>query len=119
MILGGDMTDGSRHDENPLIGRWQRVTELPPPAAAEAATFGQDPSLFPELIEFSGSRYHASKAPDQNFIVWDVGNYRLEGDQLSITLANDAFASYPVEFAGDEFTVVDATGHRTTYRRVR
>ena len=119
MILGGDMTDGSRQDDNPLIGRWQRVTELPPPAIAEATTFGQDPSLFPERIEFSGTRYHASKAPDQNFIVWDVGNYRLEGDQLSITLANDAFASYPIEFAGDEFTVLDATGHRTTYRRVR
>jgi hypothetical protein len=109
----------SGHEENPLVGRWQRVTKLPPPATAEAATFGQDPSLFPELIEFSGTRYQASKAPDQNFIVWDVGNYRLEGDQLSITLANDAFASYPIEFAENQFTVVDVTGHRTTYRRVR
>jgi|SRR5579884_4390655 hypothetical protein len=113
------MTDRSRNDENPLIGRWRRVTKLPRPAPPEATTFGQDPGLFPELIEFSGTRYQASRAPGQMFTVWDVGNYRLEGDELGITLANDAFANYPIEFAGDEFTIVDATGHRTTYRRVR
>lgn len=111
------MTDETGHDESPLTGRWRRVTKLPPLAKTEAIPFGQDPALFPEVIEFSGARYRASKAPGQTFIVWDVGSYQLEGGELSITLANDAFARYPIELAPNEFTVVDATGHRTTYRR--
>jgi hypothetical protein len=110
------MTEQAKHGENPLIGRWRRVSELPSPIAPETLPFGQDPALLPEQIEFSGTRYQASKAPGQTFIAWDVGNYRLEGGELSITLANDAFATYPIEFTDDEFTVIDATGHRTTYR---
>lgn len=115
---GGDMTDETRQDENPLIGRWRRVTKLPPPVRPEVIPFGQDPALLPEVIDFSGARYRASKAPGQTFIAWDVGIYRLEGGELSITLANDAFANYPIELTPNEFTVVDATGYRTTYRRV-
>ena len=93
----------------------------PAPGDPESVPFGHDPGLLPGGIEFHGRRFLATKAPGQTFVAWDVGTYDVQGDRLSISLANDAGGSYPITIAdtGDEFTVTDATGTETTYQRVR
>ena len=103
---------------SPLTGRWVRMGEVPPPLDLESVPFGQDPAMLPGEIEFSGSRFRATRAPGQGFTVWDVGSYRVDGDELSINLANDATGRYSVSVGEDEFTVTDATGTTTTYRRM-
>jgi hypothetical protein len=110
---------GVSDGESLLHGRWQRVSPPPPPLDPESVPFGQDASQFPGEIEFSGVRYRASKAADQAFIVWDVGTFEHTGDRLTMTLANDASASYRVDVRDDELTVTDARGQRTTYQRTQ
>ncbi len=100
-----------------LHGRWRRATEPPPAADPEAVPLGQDASQLPAEIEFHGGVYRAYKGPDQMFIAWDAGTFDLGEDELAISLANDAIATYPLELTDDSFTVVDACGHETTYRR--
>ena len=74
--------------------------------------------MLPGEIEFTGSRFRATRAPGQGFTVWDVGSYHVEGDELSIDLANDATGRYSVSIGKDDFTVTDATGTTTRYRRL-
>jgi hypothetical protein len=102
----------------PLGGRWRRVTPRSEPADAESVTFGQDSALLPEEIVFGEATYRASKGHGQPFIVWDAGTYVLEDDRLTISLANDALATYQIIRESGAFTVVDENGGRTTYRKL-
>jgi len=113
------MSGGLEGGQQALIGRWIRAGEPPPLSDLEAVPFGQDPAMLPGEIEFTATRFRASKAPGQGFTVWDVGSYRVGDDGLAIGLANDDTATYPIEIGDDEFTVTDQTGTRTTYRRRR
>jgi hypothetical protein len=106
-------------DNQRLNGRWRRVSERGPVADPETVPFGHDASLLPGEIEFDGARYRASRAEGQPFIVWDVGTFELDADQLRITLANDAWATYDVELGDDTLVVADALGNRTVYQRMR
>lgn len=106
------------HDRNArLQGRWRRATDPPTATNAEAAPLGHDASQLPAEIEFQGGVYRGHKGPDQRFIAWDAGTFDLGEGELAISLANDAIASYPLELTDDSFTVVDARGNQTTYRR--
>ncbi|HET6705338.1 MULTISPECIES: hypothetical protein [unclassified Amycolatopsis] len=100
-----------------LEGRWRRVTDPDPPPGAESVSFGHDPRMFPAEIEFSGHRYAARKAPDQGFIVWDAGSYTVDGDRLTLSLANDALASYSLEIAPDTLVITGETGRPIVYQR--
>ena len=82
------------------------------------ARFGHDPLMFPGEIEFVGARYSARKAPGQGFIVWDAGSFTVTGDVLTMTLANDASASYSVEIDRDELTITGESGYPITYHRI-
>jgi len=106
-----------------LIGRWQRAGAPPAGKNDEKVPFGHDPGQLPGEVEFTATRFNATKSPGQDFIVWDVGSYRLEGKELHLTLANDAEETYEVEFGAgdqvDEFLVTDRSGNGTMYRRMR
>lgn len=86
--------------------------------ASESVPFGHDPRMFPGEIEFTGIRYAARKAPGQGFIVWDVGTFELAGGVLTMTLANDASASYSVEIVRDSLTITGESGRPIRYLRV-
>lgn len=100
-----------------LAGRWYRVTDPPPAVDPQAVGFGGDASQFPAEIEFRNGTYRGYKGPGQRFIVWDAGTYSVDQGRLSISLANDALRVYPLERSGEDFTVVDALGRKTRYRR--
>jgi hypothetical protein len=105
-----------------LIGRWQRVGETPAPIGAgagdESVPFGHDPAMLPGEVTFAAERFAAHAAPGQGFIVWDVGNYRVDADGLHLTLANDAWETYALERGDGTFTVTDGSGHKTVYHHV-
>jgi hypothetical protein len=100
-----------------LAGRWYRVTDPPPAADPQAVGFGGDASQFPAEIEFRKGTYRGYRGPEQRFTVWDAGTYSVDQGMLSISIANDAIHLYPLERSGEEFTVVDVLGQKTTYRR--
>jgi len=108
------MTDET--EASPLIGRWRRLGERPAPATDESVPFGQDPGLLPGEITFAGSRFAAKASPGQGFTVWDVGSYRVDGEGLHLTLANDAWATYGLELGSDTLIVTDGSGHKTVYQ---
>jgi hypothetical protein len=100
-----------------LKGRWVRVTDPPPAADPESVALGDDASHFPAEIEFRDGVYRGHKGPGQRFIAWDAGTYSVGEEGLSLSLANDAIGTYSLEREAGQFTVVDALGRRTTYRR--
>ena len=121
----GAMADGSDGGDQPgangpgrLIGRWRRVGVVPAPSGDESVPFGHDPAQLPGEITFAESRFSAQAAPGQGFIVWDVGNYRVDDEGLHVTLANDAWATYGLAVGAGTFTVTDGSGHETVYQHV-
>jgi hypothetical protein len=119
MADGTDTTDPTDPTgAGPLIGHWRRVGEVPTPSGDESVPFGQDPAQLPGEITFAESRFSAQAAPGQGFIVWDVGNYRVDDEGLHLTLANDAWATYGLDLGAGTFTVTDGSGHETVYQHV-
>lgn len=102
-----------------LEGRWRRVTDPDPDPSpgAESVSFGHDPGMFPAEIEFGEHRYAARKAPGQGFIVWDAGTYTVDGDRLTLSLANDALASYSLEITPETLVITGETGRPIVYQR--
>jgi hypothetical protein len=109
---------GSDKGDRALEGRWRRTTEPDVSRVVVDTTFGHDPRMFPGEIEFTGTRYAARKAPGQGFIVWDVGTFTLAGDVLTMTLANDATASYSVEVDRDDLTITGEIDYPIRYHRI-
>jgi len=83
----------------------------------EHIPFGHDPGMLPGEVEFFDSRYRASRSPGQGFSVWDVGSFDLDGDRLTIGLANDALEEYPVDIKGDEVLLTLGSGDKVKYQR--
>jgi len=103
-------------DQKRLQGLWVRVG-LPPPVVDEHIALGHDPGMLPATIEFTGSRFRATRSPGQGFSAWDVGTFDLAGDRLTISLANDAMEAYPVDIKGDEMHVTLGSGDQVRYQR--
>lgn len=115
-----NVSGGHEDQRHPtLVGRWAHASDRPLLSDIEAVPFGHDSAMLPGEIEFTETRFKASKAPNQGFTVWDVGSYRVEGDELVIGLANDDTAAYPLEIGEEAFTVTDRMGTKTTYHRIR
>jgi hypothetical protein len=90
-----------------FVGRWSKVTS------------SDCDRRYPAEIEFRETRFLARKGPDQDFVIWDVGGYRLlDEDEAMIQIATDEQVRYPYRLEGDTLTFVDSDGCEFSYRRV-
>lgn len=91
-----------------LRGRWRRVS------ASECAR------AYPAHIEFMEARFLGRKdEATQGFIVWDVGGYRVESDDVvMIQTATDAQERYRYRLDGARVTFVDDAGCEFAYERL-
>ena len=77
---------------------------------------------YPRTLTFAETTYRGFREPDQGFIVWDAGIYRMEHvdnvESLVVGTASDELVSYRLESStADRFTVIDPSGCRITYVR--
>ena len=91
-----------------LAGKWKKVST----AECDKA--------YPDEIEFlERPRYLAKKGPDQGFIWWDAGSYKVIGEnEIKISDATDAQIQYRFSISGDLLTFVDPQGCEFQYRRL-
>jgi hypothetical protein len=78
---------------------------------------------YPDVLDFTtttraGGRYMGRKGrPEQGFLVWDAGSWRLTNDgRIEISTATDAIESWPVTISDDEMQIA-AADVVLTYRR--
>ena len=91
---------------NDLTGRWLKAT-----ADSCAARYPA------ELLLQPGGIYEAPGGPETG-AVWHSGEWRLEGGDFVIQMANDAMRHYRLAASGgDELAVTDDQGCRIVYRR--
>jgi hypothetical protein len=91
-----------------FVGRWSKVTS------------SDCDRRYPAEIEFRDTRFSAQKAPDQGFVIWDVGGYRVLGeDEAMIQIATDEQVRYRYRLERDTLTFIDADGCEFSYRRVK
>jgi hypothetical protein len=106
-ILGGLGVTIRVKERMELSGRWQK--ESTEPCAAR----------YPAEIEFREATYLATKGPDQRFILWDAGIYRIEApDKLLISIATDEVLPYVFAVSGERVTFTDADGCEFSYQRL-
>jgi hypothetical protein len=90
-----------------LRGRWRKETDEP--CAAQ----------YPVEIEFKEATYLAAKGPEQGFITWDAGIYRVEPeDRVLVSTATDELVPYQYDEEGERITFTDPGGCQFSYRRV-
>jgi hypothetical protein len=84
---------------------------------------GEGELSYPDVLDFTttvpgGGRYLGRKGrPEQGFLVWDAGSWRLTADgRIEISTATDAIESWPITIAADEIQI-DAADCVLTYRR--
>jgi hypothetical protein len=94
-----------------LRGSWQKVSGT-----------GRE-HTYPEVLDMSvvepgSGRYLGRKGhPEQGFLHWDAGTWRLTDDgRIEISTATDALESWPVKVGDDELEIRTADGV-LTYRR--
>jgi hypothetical protein len=94
-----------------LRGRWQK----------SAATEGE--RTYPDVLDLTvlepgAGRYLGRKGhPEQAFLHWDAGTWRLTDDgRIEISTATDAIESWPVKVGDDELEIRTDDGV-LTYRR--
>ncbi|MEO6714391.1 MAG: hypothetical protein ABIM89_13305 [Mycobacteriales bacterium] len=94
-----------------LGGSWHKC-------AATAADLNYPDVLDLTVVEPGAGRYLGRKGrPEQGFLVWDAGTWRITGDgQIELSTATDALETWPVEIAGDDM-VIHAADCVLTYRR--
>ena len=88
-----------------LTGRWLKAT-----ADSCAARYPA------ELLLRPGGIYEAPGGPEAGAL-WHSGEWRLEGGDFVIQMANDAMRRYRLAAGGDELAVTDDEGCRIVYRR--
>jgi hypothetical protein len=89
-----------------LVGRWRKVTE------------DDCARRYPDEIEFRETRFLAQKGPDQGFVIWDAGGYRVLGEtEIQIQNATDEQVRYAFTLEDGTVTFVD-DGCRFTYQRI-
>ena len=90
-----------------LRGRWRRVSG------------GECAKSYPVRLEFADARYTGTKdKATQGFIVWDVGAYRVESDDvIMIQTATDAQERYRFRLAAGRLSFVDEMGCEFAYER--
>ncbi|MEP7055812.1 MAG: hypothetical protein ABI912_11240 [Actinomycetota bacterium] len=78
---------------------------------------------YPDVLEMTmlvpgAGRYLGRKGrPEQGFLLWDAGNWRLTADgKIEISTATDALESWPVTISGDEMQI-QVADCVLTYRR--
>jgi hypothetical protein len=78
---------------------------------------------YPDVLDFTtttraAGRYMGRKGrPEQGFLVWDAGSWRLTDDgRIEISTATDAIDSWPVTISDDEIQI-HAADSDLTYRR--
>ncbi|MDZ4719872.1 MAG: hypothetical protein SH847_15590 [Roseiflexaceae bacterium] len=102
---GPSSSSGNRRDQ--LVGRWRRVTSA---ACAE---------LYPAEIEFFESTFLAHKGPQQRFITWDAGSYRINPDgTATLSTATDELIAYTMRLAKTQVHFVAPDGCTFTYERI-
>ncbi len=94
--------------ESDLAGSWRKLSSQ----ACAAA--------YPLLIHFSDDgRYRAEAANPGDFILWDLGSYRIEPpDSLHLSTANDAIIRYRWQLRSDHFTVTTPDQCVLEYQRL-
>jgi hypothetical protein len=90
-----------------LVGRWRKMSD------------DDCADRYPDEIEFGETRFLARKGPEQGFIIWDVGGYRLLGEnEVLLQIATDEQVSYALKLDDSTVTFIDDEGCRFAYRRV-
>ena len=77
---------------------------------------------YPDEIEFHHDRprFLAKKGGTQDFIIWDVGGYRVtDPGKIQIQNATDQQVLYDFSLAGDVLTFIDADGCEFKYQRMQ
>ena len=95
------------HDQTRgMVGTWSKATT---DACADK---------YPATMTFSTGTYRGARGPDQGFVSWDAGIYRLEdAHTLVVGTATDEIVKYRITLQADRFEFTDADGCRVTYRR--
>jgi len=90
-----------------LRGHWHRILG------------GDCANAYPAHLEFQESRYAGTKdASTQDFIIWDVGSYRVESESvMMIQTATDEQHHYRYRLDGNRLTFVDDAGCAFAYER--
>ena len=102
------MTERSGSAEPGLVGSWRKVGS---PQCAEK---------YPEVLTFSTGTYRGVRGPEQRFVSWDAGIYRLENPgQLVVSTATDELVTYQMHVEGDVLHIVDVDGCQFSYQRVQ
>jgi hypothetical protein len=106
----GAMGEGGDNSVD-LSGTWRK----------SAGTEGE--LSYPDVLDLTttiprGGRYMGRKGrPEQGFLVWDAGSWRLTDDgRIEISTATDAIDSWPVVISDDEMQI-HAADCVLTYRR--
>jgi hypothetical protein len=101
------MTEQSASPAPELVGSWRKVD------APECA------QKYPEVLTFSTGTYRGARGPEQGFVWWDAGIYRLENPRrLVVSTATDELVAYQMHLEGDALQIVDPDGCRFSYQRV-
>jgi hypothetical protein len=91
-----------------ITGQWKKISS------------GECAGKYPDEIQFyDHPRFLAKKGPNQDFIIWDAGGYRLtDSGQLQIQIATDQQVLYEFSLAGDVLRLIDEDGCEFKYQRV-
>jgi hypothetical protein len=75
---------------------------------------------YPDAISFAIGTYLATRGPDQAFVWWDAGIYRLEDDgTLVLGTATDELVTYKINLRTDRLDVTDPDGCFFSYQRAQ
>ncbi|MCU0527718.1 MAG: hypothetical protein MUF72_23215 [Elainella sp. Prado103] len=91
-----------------FVGTWQKVT------------IDECSRLYPDILQFTADQLYSSQAaPDQEFTLWDVGEYKVVSDrEVKISAANDALLTYQYSLVDDRLTFQDANHCEFQYRKL-